>query len=447
MKLKVTPYQHQYVMFALMQANESLALFAEMGTGKTLPALMIAAEVAENGEDTLVVCPAAVASGWTVKAKDYFEKETYDTLMKHLHVTSYEKMWRRKEFQREWGCMILDEGHYIKTHSAKRSKVARQIALKSKRRYLLTGTPTSNGQLHNLWSEFCFLDPTPGYRKGDTYSAIWQPFNGNGSYYDWVNHFSLTNKWHQPYKYVNVNDIQTVVANHAYRITKAECLDLPEVLPDEQLTPKLGEKKIYNSIVKESAYVDLDLLCTNSLTRMLALRQICSGFVTVDGVVHELKDTKAKWLKSFLNDFDDKLVVFCAFRHSIDTVEKIMKQAGMNPVVLDGRSKDRGIWQKFQDDPKVKGIVCQYQSGNAGIDLTAASTQLFYEPCLSSNLNQQARDRIHRIGQDSPCTYIYLTCENSIEQSIYQSLCNYQDFSEKFFEENMLECCKGKWKG
>lgn len=446
MKLKVTPYAHQEMMYAMLTANESLALFAEMGTGKTLPTLMKACDVAEQGGDILVVCPASVQAGWTSKCSDYFDDDTLKTLMDHLHVTSYELMWRREEFNREWDMLVLDEGHYIKTHSAKRSKKAREIALKSKSRYLLTGTPTSNGQLHNLWSELCFLEPTQGRKKGDTYSKIWSEFDGKGSYYSWLKEFAYLNQWHQPYRYRNVDTIQKIISDHSFRIKKSECLDLPDVLPDEIMSLTQSNKKLYNKIANESASVELGLLCDNSLTRLLALRQICSGFVTVDGEKVELKNHKAKWLKTFLDNFDEKLVVFCDFRNSVDTVYELMKAAGMNPVVLDGRSKDKGIWKQFQTDDKCRGIVCQYQSGNAGIDLTAAHTCLFYEPCLSSNLHEQARDRIHRIGQETPCSYIYLITEKSIEVSIYQSLKTYSDFSTKFFEEHMVECVKGKWK-
>lgn len=139
-------------------------------------------------------------------------------------------------------------------------------------------------------------------------------------------------------------------------------------------------------------------------------------------------------------------MVFCDFRHSVDVVADAMTKAHMNPIILDGRTTDKGCWELFQHMPDVRGIVCQYQSGGAGIDLTAASTCLFYEPTLSSNLNQQARDRIHRIGQGSACSYLYLMCAGSIEESIYKALRGYQDFSVSFFEQHMEECAKGEWK-
>ena len=85
----------------------------------------------------------------------------------------------------------------------------------------------------------------------------------------------------------------------------------------------------------------------------------------------------------------------------------------------------------------------QYASGSAGIDLYAADTCIFFEPTLSSNLNEQAKDRIHRIGQHRPCSYYYLIADGSIEADIYNALSNYADFGEALFTKYLREYAKG----
>ena len=112
-------------------------------------------------------------------------------------------------------------------------------------------------------------------------------------------------------------------------------------------------------------------------------------------------------------------------------------------VVLNGKSKG-DEWKTFQENPNIQAIVCQYASGAAGIDLYKASTCIFYEPTLRSELNEQAKDRIHRQGQHQPCSYYYLITENSIEQKIYDALCNYQDFTVKIFESYLKSYTKGQ---
>ena len=104
------------------------------------------------------------------------------------------------------------------------------------------------------------------------------------------------------------------------------------------------------------------------------------------------------------------------------------------------------VWKEFQNNLKVQVIVCQYRSGNAGINLYEADTIVFYEPTLSSNILEQARARVDRIGQTSKPSYIFFLTKGTIEQKIYKSLSEYNDFSEKLFEEYMLEYQRSYYK-
>jgi SNF2 family DNA or RNA helicase len=97
-------------------------------------------------------------------------------------------------------------------------------------------------------------------------------------------------------------------------------------------------------------------------------------------------------------------------------------------VVLDGEQKNKSIWKDFQSDDKIRIIVCQYKSGNAGIDLFAADTILYFEPTISSNVLEQSRDRIHRTGQTQKCSYAL------------QGFC---DFDEKLFKQYIEQYQKG----
>lgn len=213
-------------------------------------------------------------------------------------------------------------------------------------------------------------------------------------------------------------------------------MDLPEKLPDEIWTCELLEKKLYKQLATESAIIDLDVLAENPLTRMLKLRQMCSGQLVSDlGSVTEVKHEKIKILSEYLEDFDQKLVIFAQFKRSITDLDEMLKKKKIKHVILDGDQKDKNIWRKFQSDDSIRVIIVQYESGSAGIDLFASSTMIFYEPTIRSNTLEQARDRIHRTGQHHPCQYIHLITKGSIEEVIYKSLANYSDFSEKLFTE------------
>lgn len=436
-------FEHQKVALSLMRVNDGFALFMEQGTGKTFPVLFRLAELAEQDriKSALVVAPKAVCTSWKEKLKLLSDSQRAALESIDLEVASYDFVWRREEIRdAAYDALVLDESHYIKNPAAKRTKACLALASRAKYRYILTGTPTSNGQLCNVWAQFAAVCPV--VNRGRVYPEVF----GGISYYLWLESVAYLNKYHQPYKYKNVSEIQEAMSALSYRITKEECLDLPEKMPDEILHVGLAHEAVrpYRQMLKSSAIVELDTLAGNPLTRALRLRQLASGFILKDdGTMTEYASPKISALKEFLSDFEGKFVIFCEFHHSIDAVAALLDSMGIGFTTLDGRSKDKGVWKDFQEDPDIRGIVVQYASGSAGIDLYAADTCIFFEPTLSSNLNEQAKDRIHRIGQHRPCSYYYLIADGSIEADIYNALSNYADFGEALFTKYLREYAKG----
>lgn len=425
-------FDHQRTALAYMKMNNSFALFMEQGTGKTLTALMHILYLLDKGliDSFLIVAPKSALGAWD-RDIEIFDLADQKKLKQAMTLINYDKVWRKgtdSPYFKEWGCIILDEAHCIKNRSSQRSKFLLKLALKSKYRYILTGTPIGNGHLENIWSEYAFLAPKKEVRS---ISCEWL-----GKYYDFSDKYCVLNQYYQPYKYRNVDELQDIINAHSFRVKKEDCLDLPEKLPDEIWSCELKEKKLYKQLSKESAIVDLDVLAENPLTRMLKLRQMCSGqLVSDDGTVMDIKHEKLSIVSEYLDDFDQKLVIFAQFKRSIKDLDQMLSKKKIKHVILDGDQKDKNIWRKFQSDDSIRVIVVQYESGSAGIDLFASSTMLFYEPTIRSNTLEQARDRIHRTGQHHPCQYIHLITKGTIEEVIYRSLANYSDFSEKLFAE------------
>lgn len=440
-------YDHQETALGLLRINDGFALFMEQGTGKTFPVLFRLAELAESGRvrNALIVAPKAVCASWEDKILMLSDEQRKALMCIDLVIASYDLVWRRKEIaDASFDAVVYDESHYIKSPSANRTKACLKLAARARYRWILTGTPTSNGQLCNLWSQFAAIDPIE-VTASNGRKFVYPRCLGGDSYYKWIQRVAYLNKWNKPYKYKDVAAIQGVMGDMSYRITKEECLDLPEKLPDEILYVNLEPtlKRNYREMVRSSAIVDLDTLAGNPLTRSLRLRQLCSGFIDTENGDHvEYKCSKTAVLREFLSDYEDKFVVFCEFRHSIDAVSALLRDMGIANVTLDGRSKG-DEWREFQNDPKVQAIVCQYQSGSAGIDLYAADMVIFYEPTLRSDLNEQAKDRIHRVGQTRPCSYFYLLTSGTIEFAIYKALKNYEDFGDALFTQFIEEYTKG----
>lgn len=437
-------YPHQETALSLLRLNDGFALFMEQGTGKTFPVLFRLAELAGSGRigSALVVAPKAVCESWRDKVRLLSPRQRAALSGIALKVVSYDLVWRHKEYaEGTFDAVVLDESHFIKTHTAKRTQACLRICHRAKYRYILTGTPTSNGQLCNLWSQFAAI--TPVMEKGRVYPQCF----GGVSYWQWIRKVARLDQYFNPVEYTRVREIQEVMGKVSFRITKEECLGLPEKMPDELWRVKLPREaaKPYRQMARDSAIPDLDTLAGNPLTRSLRLRQMASGFLDTDsGDRVEYGTEKLGVLEEYLKEREGKTVVFCDFRHSIDAVSGMLVKNGIGHVVLDGRQRDKGVWKEFQDRPGIKVIVCQYQSGSAGIDLYAADTCVFFEPTLSSNLNEQAKDRIHRVGQKRACSYIYLIAQGTIEQAIYAALSNYSDFNEALFTRYLDSYRKGE---
>lgn len=435
-------FRHQEMALNYLRLNDAFMLCMEQGTGKTLPTLSRLLELFNTRQITnaLVVCPKSVIASWERDIEKFTPKQ--QEVLKKITIVNYDKVWRWKEFDIQWDCIVLDEAHSIKNRTSKRASFLLKKAVDSKYRYLLTGTPISNGQLENVWSLMCFLDAYRG-KRGQIYSRIFaEEDGGNGSYYEWLDKYAFLDQYHNPYKYHNVDHLQRIINSYSFRVTKAQCLDLPQKLDDEIITIELPKsvQKLYKDIFKQSASIDYDYVAENPLVRLTKLRQICSGwFVDDKDEMHEFECEKIDALGEFLDGFDKKLVIFAEYKKSIKAISELLMLRGVSYVILDGEQKDKGIWRKFQADESIQVIICQYQSGCQGIDLYASDTMLFYEPTLRSNVLEQGKDRIHRNGQHHPCSYIHFLTKGTIEERIYKALKGYADFSNKMFIEYMKE--------
>jgi SNF2 family DNA or RNA helicase len=435
MRQGVTLFEHQKRILDILRRRiregfPFFAIFAEQGTSKTLSMLIHALDLFKAGaiRGALVVCPSSVRGSWSRDVQRFFsplERRLFD---RFLTVTTYDLIWRRPELDREWDMMVLDESHFVKNRNSnryrgqikkvdgKRRRVTngiQQISRRSKYRYILTGTPIGNSRWEEIWAQFDFLDP-----------------NIFGPYSHFEARYCILGKYYKPVAYKNVDELKAIIAQHSIWIRKADCLDLPEKLPPERLTLELQEKKLYKEML-QNYIAELDIEAKNPLARMVKLRQMCSGHIRDEsGTVHRLKCAKSAALDELLENWDKKLVIFAEFEESIADICRVLEKRKIHYVTLDGRQKDKQVWKKFQEDPGLQVIVCQYRSASAGIDLFAADTMLFYEPTLSSQTFEQACDRIHRTGQREKCSYILFETAGTVEVKIWDALMKHRDFNE-----------------
>lgn len=484
MPLKVRPFQHQVLGFNIGLELPHHALLMEMGTGKTLTELAIMARRWQRGEvtRTLVVAPATVLPVWPADAQlldvpvetlqlsgtvaraekllaqfnpfpvpcpqcngDVVFIDDDGTQVEcgrcdggqvsplQIACVNYEKTWRMYDALKLWApdLIVCDESQRIKTPGARQSSAMHSLAEVAPFRAILTGTPVPNRPLE-FYSQYRFLDKHIFGTSHTTFKARYAVANANGMGFA---------------DYLRLDELTRLAHSVAYRVTKDEALDLPEWTDREiiiDLEP--NAQRVYNQ-VERAAFAELSTLAAQGtistphiLTEMLRLSQITGGFVgDDDGNVHDVSTAKLSALADIAGDVFDggkKLVVFARFRAEIEAIAQrlagLLKDDGGEVLQIHGGipiPQRGGIVERFQDPDGPKAIVVQTRAGGLGITLTAADTAVFYSLDYSFENYDQARARIHRIGQKNHCTYLHLMARDTIDEKVLQALRDKRDLA------------------
>ena len=301
----------------------------------------------------------------------------------------------------------------------------------AKYKLILTGTPIQKAPL-DFFSQYKFLDP-----------SIF-----GGSYYAFRNRYAVMGGYggHEVVSYQHLDELTKKAHSIAYRVTKKEALDLPPQLPPEYryctLEPKA--RKIYDDIRKNS-YAELksgEITATNVLTRLLRLQQATGGFIdTDDGDLKQISEAKLTVLRETTEDLitaGKKVVIFARFRPEIAAIQKMLEdmKTRYSWIAGDVPIKDRGEKVKeFQEDAGCMAFVAQIQTAGLGITLHAADTAVFYSVDFNYANYEQARARIHRIGQTHPCTYIHILAENTIDRHVLDVLEKKENMARKLVDD------------
>lgn len=398
----------------------------------------------------LIVAPLSILSVWEAEfaqfaAFDYAlavltgdsAKKT-DTL-RHMNgaalqvaVVNYESAWRMEQELAAWGpdLIVCDEGHKIKTHNISASKAMHRLGAKAGYRLLLTGTLITNKAI-DVFSPYKFLNPTI---FGTSFYAF------RSRYFDMVgygNHTPVLKKSMEAELSARLHSI-------AYRAAKADCLDLPEttdVVRQVELEP--AARKIYRSLVKES-FAELasgEVTAPNVLTRLLRLSQLTGGFLGSDenAAVQQISSAKLSAMEDILESAvaeGQKLVIIARFLPEIRAICKELDGRGLRYACITGEVQDRAAQVvQFQNDPDVPVFVGQIATAGLGLTLTAASTMVFYSLDYSMSNYEQAKARIHRVGQRNPCTYIHLIAKGTVDEKVLTALRNKADLAKALVDD------------
>jgi hypothetical protein len=425
------PYQVEGFHFlAYLATNRFGGILADdMGLGKTVQALAWLVWLQERQraagggaaiEPALVVCPKSVMDNWHAEAARFtpglrvrawfsgeLERFVGELASADLHVVNYAQLRLLGEAVSpvRWLAVILDEGQYIKNPDSQTAQVAR--SLRAVHRLVLSGTPIEN-RLLDLWSLMAFTMPGVLGSRAQfmrIYNAKDDPF-GRRRLASRVRPFLL-------------------------RRTKGQVArDLPDRIEEDLFCEMDGEQQaLYRAELKRAQQLLLGIKTQKELaehqfhflTALLRLRQICCHprLMKTDSTGASAKTEALLEQLEPLMEEGQKVLVFSQFVEMLTLLRPVLEERGWRLFYLDGSTENRGeLVQNFQSAPGAGIFLISLKAGGFGLNLTAASYVVLFDPWWNPAVEMQAIDRTHRIGQTETVNAYRLLIKNSIEEKI-----------------------------
>lgn len=476
MEYLIPPWKHQHLAIEMAKYTPDLALFFEMGTGKTSTTINILRQ--EFGEQkrlmrTLVLGPIIVVKNWLNEFKMHskiaehdivpltgpgksrckkfqewaLDPKTLTMTRGRIFVTNYEAMEMDAllELILQWKPEILvcDESHRLKNPQSVRAKRVVQVADVCKRRIILTGTPILNSAM-DIFNQYRVLD------GGDTFGRNFYEFRGR--FFEDMN-AGMPSHIHFP-KYIprqeTYEELNRRIYRKALRVLKSECLDLPPLVR-EKIFVGLGKeqermykemKADYLAWVKthENTGEPRAVVAQMALTKALRLQQIVSGYAkTEDGAEIPIKDNpRLDALSDLLTELtpNHKVIVWATFHENYRQIAALCKELKIGYVELHGgislTEKNRAV-DRFRADGTCRVIIANQAAAGIGINLVEASYSIFYSRNFSLEQDLQAESRNYRGGSEvhSSVTRVDLVASETIDELILESLANKQNIAEQ----------------
>lgn len=396
----------------------------EMGLGKTVQAL---AFLRALGGRALIVCPSSLVFNWVreaarftperkvlVIAGDGRAKLFGEPLEKaELVITSYPLLRRDIERYRDWefDAAILDEAQHIKNPESQNAQAA--CALRTKHRFLLTGTPIENS-LRDLWSLMHFL--MPGYL---------------GSAKDFRERYEREIQ-NDPLGGTAKRLLQRIRPYVLRRTKRAVATELPEKIEQVsycELTPQ--QKDVYAELVKATRRTlselaggkDQNKARIAMLTALLRLRQASCDLRLLgrSEIGQEQASAKIELLRELLAEAVDgghRVLIFSQFVSMLTLLREALTADEIAFCYLDGATRDRAAEVDRFQSGEVPAFLISLKAGGVGLNLTAADTVIHFDPWWNPAVEAQATDRAHRIGQEKVVTAYKLIARDTVEEKI-----------------------------
>jgi SNF2 family DNA or RNA helicase len=443
------PFQKAGVEYASRVGNVMIA--DEMGLGKTVQAI---ATLQHDGHfPAIVICPASLKRNWEREVKKWLPSRKTMVLngsvwpIRHfdgtpvvdIFIINYNvqilRKWVNQLREIQPKAIVLDECHNVKNSKAQQSQMVRDLLRETEaRKIFLSGTPVVNRPME-FWNLLSML----GYGKR---LGGFMDFKQRYAYAD-AKRLQELNQRVRPMFFIRrrkkdvllelPDKLSTVVPltitnRAAYEEAEADIagyfatkkIESEQFLADAESEARVAVFKGEASSVEE--YVAQAK--KREYTQSRAMAERAEQLLRWEGLKQKALEGKLpavyQWIEEFLDDSDQKLVVFGLHTEAIVGLQQRYKDK-YGAVTIHGGvdSDDRmPIVDTFQNDPGCRLIVGTMMAMGEGLTLTAASNVAFIEYGWNPKTHAQAEDRCHRIGQKDTVNVWNLVAENTIDEEI-----------------------------
>lgn len=406
----------------------------EMGTGKTYEAVAIdhcrRSSPDYKGGPTLVIAPLSTLPSWhnhftdltdlKVIAIDPKNRSKFLDAAKAQDYDIYVIHWEALRLAHEhlskvkWHHIIADEVHKAKNRKAQQTKALKKI--KAKYKLAMSGTPIIN-RPDELWSILHWLYPKD-------YGSYWR-------FYEKFLNYEIVypGGYHKITGTKNIPALREEIEPFVTRRVKKDVLkDLPPkyyTTVEVELTSK--QRKAYNDMRKDMIawigdHEQEPLVAPAVIAKLVRLQQFSLAYAEFnsDGKVQLSKpSSKLDALLDIVHSTDSQIVVFTQFVGMAKLAHENLE--GISELLI-GETSNRGeLIERFQRGD-IRVLICSIGAGGVGITLTAADKAVFLDRSWSPAMNQQAEDRLHRIGQENAVQIIDIMAKDTVDMGRIQRL-------------------------
>lgn len=418
--------EHQKNAFKFASGLKSVALFMDMGTGKSKLYIDLAEYHFKNGniDNVLFFAPvttldnfkneikkwATTNLSWDIKSINFLSQNPLlENMVNFINAITPRTL------------VIIDESHRIKNLSSNACQNAHIIGYKTDFKIIGTGTPCPNNAV-DLLGQFRFLTPAEFPETKTALKKKWQRIGNYGVLNGCKNEIGLVSK-------TNV---------YTFSVKKDDCLDLPEV---NNVRIEHFNEEILKHINNYRSEINKQFLDSEGTVMgyLQNLRKLATGRDLEDKIV--VKNPRIEILKEILADIFDKTIIWHSFYKEIEDITEVIDAPY---VFLNGNmSEKERIYaiSEFKTNKHIKYLIATTAVGGIGLNLTEAKNNIYFSNGFNLADKLQSMARTHRIGQTEHVNNYDIIVKKTIDSQIDSSLIRKKDFLTEVTE---LYKLKGK---